>query len=67
MPLKLKSVSMTRAPQNIAGMYRPIIVMTGNMALRSVCTKTTRNSDRPFARAVRTYCSLRLSTIEERT
>ena len=67
MPLKLKSVSMTSAPQNIAGMYRPIMVMTGNMALRSVCTKTTRNSDRPLARAVRTYCSLRLSTIEERT
>ena len=59
-PVALMSGERVMSPERHAeisrqlGYDRPIVVMTGIMALRRAWMPTTRNGDRPFARAVRT-------------
>ena len=53
-PGKPKMVSTTTAPFKSAAAWSPITVITGSMALRSVCTKMIERSPTPLARAVLT-------------
>ncbi len=51
-PGQLKTVSVKTAPTTRLGMLKPITVMTGRIALGTMCRQTTPRSRRPLALAV---------------
>jgi hypothetical protein len=54
MPGHEKMVSVRMAPPSSSPTCRPMVVITGIMALRRACSPMTRLGLRPLARAVRT-------------
>ena len=53
MPGQVKMVSVTSAPLNTSGSWRPASVTSGMSAFLSACLRMTQPCDTPLARAVR--------------